>query len=70
MDWEYIGKDWFKFFIDSNIDFIICLCVKNYKCYVDVVLGKSYDVLVKKVFWSKKVVKVVGKIFEMEGMIL
>lgn len=69
-DREYIGKDWFKFLIDSNIDFIIRLRAKNYKCYVDAASGKSYDALVKKVLRSKKVAKVVGKTFEMEGMTL
>lgn len=69
-DREYIGRDWFKFLIDSNIDFVIRLRDKNYKTEINAAPGKSYDALVKKVLRSKKAAKVVGKTFEIEGMTL
>ena len=69
-DREYIGKEWFKFLIDSRIDFVIRLRSKNYKREVNAVPGKSHDALVKKVLRSKKPAKVVGKVFQMEGMTL
>lgn len=69
-DREYIGKHWFKFLIENKIDFVIRVRSKNYKEEVSAASGKSYDRLVNKVLNSKKPSKVVGKIFEMEGMTL
>ena len=67
-DREYIGTDWFKFLIESKINFDIRIRVKSYKSSVDASPGKSYEELEAKALRSKKPGKAVGKRIVLDGM--
>jgi len=67
-DREYIGTAWFKYLLDSDIDFIIRLKSGTYREAVDRSAGRSYVQLCSKVKRSKVAGKVLGKSFVLEGM--
>jgi len=67
-DREYIGKDWFKFLIDKEIDFVIRSKTNAYKADVDAAPGKTLAAMVKKVMRSGIPNKSVRKAFTLNGM--
>ncbi len=67
-DREYIGTAWFKYLLESDIDFIIRLRRGTYQEAVDQSGGRSYEQLCKKVRRSKVEGKVLNKSFVLEGM--
>ena len=67
-DREYLGTDWFKFLLDSKIDFVIRLREKAYKEAINKSKGRSYEELKKKVAGSKVRKKVLKKSFVLQGM--
>lgn len=69
-DREYIGVDWAKFLIASEIDFVIRLRHKTYKARINEAEGNSYEALKRKVLRSKKAYKALGKHFDLEGLAL
>lgn len=69
-DREYIGKDWFKYLINNEVDFIIRVRKTDYKSIIDQYEGLSHKEMSKKVLKSKIHQKAISKLVEMEGMIL
>lgn len=67
-DREYIGKDWFKFLIDSGMDFIIRSKKNTYAEAVDKAPGRSYRQMVRKVLASKVKGKAVRKAIMIDGI--
>lgn len=67
-DREYIGKEWFNFLIDNNIDFIIRLRYTHYKQAIDRAPGRSYQGCIDKVLRSRIPHKTLSKAFWLEGV--
>ena len=67
-DREYIGASWFRFLMDSDIDFVIRLKSGTYREAINHSAGKSYEQLCSKVAHSKVAGKVLGKPFVLEEM--
>lgn len=67
-DREYIGTDWFKYLIDSGLNFVIRSKKRIYKGAIDQAQGKSLAALVAKVKGSKIPNKSVRKAFFLNGM--
>lgn len=67
-DREYIGKDWFKFLIDNDIDFVIRSKTNAYKTAIDAAPGKKLSDMVKKVMRSSIPDKSIRKTFCVNGM--
>jgi len=67
-DREYIGIEWFKFLIASEIPFVIRLRKNTYKTAIDQAPGRSYRELHNKVRRSKVAYKALSKDFTLEGM--
>ena len=56
-DREYVGKDWFKFLVDSRIDFVIRLKWADYYKEVDAVADGDYEAMYQKCIRKRKLVK-------------
>lgn len=56
-DREYIGKEWFKFLKDKEINFVIRLRFGDYFEEVNQAKGKDYEAMVRKCQIKKKLVK-------------
>jgi len=69
-DREYIGKEWFKSLIDSNLEFVIRLRHKAYQEVINEAEGKSYAKLRQKVMASKIAKKAIRKQIYLDGMLL
>jgi len=69
-DREYLGTKWFKYLIDSEIDFIIRLKSGTYKEAVDQAGGRGYEDMRSKVKRSKVASKILSKPFVLEEMSL
>ena len=67
-DREYIGVDWFRFLIDSGLQFVIRLKKNVYHDAINASAGKTVEELIQKVKRSKIPHKSVRKAFELEGM--
>lgn len=67
-DREYIGIDWFKYLIDSNLHFVIRLKKNAYHNAINTAKGKTVKELIQKVQRSKIPYKSVQKAFELDGM--
>lgn len=67
-DREYIGKDWFKLLIDSNINFIIRLKKNIYKHSVNQSSGLSHKAIYKKIVRSSVHQKSIGKLIQIDGI--
>jgi len=69
-DREYIGKEWFKYLIDNEINFVIRLKKNIYIQEIDACLGRSHQQMTNKVLRSKLANKSVGKMVTIDGMTL
>lgn len=67
-DREYIGIDWFKYLIASDLNFVIRLKKNIYHSAINKTKGKTVEQLIQKVKRSKIPHKSVQKAFELEGM--
>lgn len=67
-DREYIGIDWFKFLIDSNLKFVIRSKKNSYITTINQAVGKTVKEMVAKVKRSKVPHKSVRKSFILNGM--
>lgn len=67
-DREYIGKEWFKYLVVIELEFVIRIRKGDYKKAVNEADGKSYEAMERKVLKSKKPGKTVGKQIVLEGM--
>jgi hypothetical protein len=67
-DREYIGKEWFKFLIDNNINFVIRSKTNAYKKVIDAAPGKTLSQMVKKIMRSRMADKAVRKEFWLNGV--
>jgi len=69
-DREYIGKEWFKYLVVIELEFVIRIRKGDYKEVVNEAEGKSYDAMERKVLKSKKMGKTVGKQILLDGVLL
>jgi hypothetical protein len=69
-DREYLGTKWFRYLIDSEIDFIIRLKSGTYKEAVDQAGGRGYEDMRSKVKRSKVASKILSKPFVLKDMLL
>ena len=67
-DREYIGIDWFKYLVDSDLYFVIRLKKNIYHDAINKAAGKTVEQLIQKVKRSKIPYKSVQKSFELDGM--
>ena len=67
-DREYIGIDWFKYLIDSDLNFVIRLKKNVYHDAINKAVGKTVEQLIQKVKRSKIPHKSIQKSFELDGM--
>ena len=67
-DREYIGKEWFKFLKDKEIDFVIRSKTNAYKTAINAAPGKTLNNMVNKVMRSKVADKAVRKEFWLNGV--
>ena len=67
-DREYIGKEWFNYLIDSQVDFIIRIKKTDYKGLINQSTGLSHKSMTKKVVKSKVHQKAISKLIEIQGM--
>jgi hypothetical protein len=67
-DREYIGIDWFKYLMDSELNFVIRLKKNVYHGAINRAKGKTVEELIQKVKRSKIPYKSVQKAFELNGM--
>lgn len=67
-DREYIGIEWFRFLIDSGLQFVIRLKKNVYHEAINAAEGKTVEELIQKVKRSKVAHKSVRKAFKLEGM--
>jgi hypothetical protein len=63
---EYVGKEWFKFLIERDLNFVIRLRQGHYEQAINAAEGKSYQALVNKVKRSKVEGKALKKAFILE----
>jgi len=67
-DREYIGIEWFKYLVDSDLYFVIRLKKNVYHDAINKAAGKTVEQLIQKVKRSKIPYKSVQKSFELDGM--
>ena len=67
-DREYIGRKWFKYLYDNNLDFVIRIRDKNYQKEIDACSGKTWEEMKQKVIRSKKSNKALRKRIRLQGV--
>ena len=69
-DREYIGKEWFKYLIDNDINFIIRIKKNIYKTSINESSGRSHEQITAKILRSKLPNKSLSKLIDLEGIAL
>lgn len=69
-DREYIGRYWFKYLVDNDLNFIIRVRKTDYQGIINEYAGLSHKAMTKKILKSKVPQKAISKLIEIKGVIL